>query len=246
MSKERQRAKGQRNAERQDRERKARDLPEGVPRDAAFCNVTVIDNHLIRQAMSLTVSPITRLIYLAIGIAIGVAGVLARIFFGLDTMAVILLLLLGFTFVYQSMHLGMDPARRMMRQFAEAGDETRRHVYFATPDEVGFILYNGTSRTYPWSSVDEFAGTKDTFVLTLKDRDPITFIIDAKGFVRGSAEDFVRFAFERIEPEPKGHLQRTTKRMFRTLDNWSVVRAQARAADAQRKAERKAQRKRDR
>lgn len=162
MPKSRTRAKAQRNAERASQARQSRELPRGVPADVAFCNVTEIDDKLIRDGCNLVVSPNLRLVYLLVGIGIGVAGILGRLFFGISTILVIILLVLGFTFVWQSMHLGMEPARRMMRQFAEAGDETRRHVYFATPDEVGFVLYNGTVRSYPWSAVDEFAGTKDT------------------------------------------------------------------------------------
>ncbi len=242
MSKARSKAKRQRNAEFVAGEARSRTLPEGVPADARFCNETVITDRIIRQACSLTVPPTTRLVYLLVGIGIGVAGVLGRIFLSLDTLALILLLVLGFTFVWQSMHLGMDPARRMMRQFAEAGSETRHHIYFATDDELGFVLYNGTVRSYPWSAVDEFAGTKDTFILTLKERNPITFIIDAHGFTRGSAEDFVRFAYEKVVPEDKGRIHAASSKMFRTLDRWNVVKAQAKAADAQRKASKRAAR----
>lgn len=241
MSK-RSRAKRQRNVELVNREHLSRNLPAGVPAESLFVNETEITNRIITQACSLTVSPTMRLVYLAIGIGIGVAGVLGRIFFSLSTLALILMLVLGFTFVWQSMHLGMEPARRMMKQFADAGAEIRRHVYFATEDEVGFVLYDGTVRSYPWGKVDEFAGTKDTFILTLKDRNPITFMIDAHGFTRGTREDFVRFAFEKVNPEEKGRIHSASSKMFRTLDRWNVVKAQARAADAKKKAGKKAAR----
>ena len=243
MPKGRAKAKRQRNRERAARAERARNLPAGVPRDAIFVNISVLTNKYLRQGCSLTVSATMRLAYLVCGVGIGVAAVVGRIFFNVDTLLLVLMLLLGFSLVWQSMHLGMEPARQMMKQYTKAGEESRRHVYFATQDDFGVVLFNGVVRQFPWTMVDEFAGTKDTFTLPLKGGNPIVFIMDAQGFVKGSAEDFVRLAFDKIEPEPKGRVSAGASKMFRTLDNWSVVKAQAREAEARKKAERKAKRK---
>ena len=240
MPKGRAKAKRQRNRERIDRAERSRHLPRGVPADAIFCNVTELTNKYIRQGCSLTVSPVMRMVYLIMGVGIGVAAVLGRIFAGTSTLLLILMLVLGFSFVWQSMHLGMDPARQMMKQYTKAGDGSRHHVYFATAKDFGVVLFNGTIRQFPWSMVDTFSGTKDAFALTLKGN-PIVFILDSQGFIRGTAEDFVRFSFESIEPEPKSAFYNFSAKTFRTLDNWSVVKAEARAAEIQRKEQRKAE-----
>lgn len=240
-SKGKAKARRERNRQRVEIDRRSRHLPAGVPNDALFCNVTEITNKFIRQGCNLTVNPLMRFSYLACGVLLGVFGVTCRIFFDISTLVLVLILVLGFSLVWQSMHLGMEPARRMMRQFSEAGDKTRRHVYFATQDDLGVVLFDGTVRRFGWEMIDEFSGTKTTFALLLKGA-TIVFIMDASGFVRGSAEDFVKFAFEKIDPTPKGWLYTTSERMFRALDNWSVIKAQSRAAEAARKAERKARR----
>ena len=102
MSK-RSRAKRQRNVELVNREHLSRNLPAGVPAESLFVNETEITNRIITQACSLTVSPTMRLVYLAIGIGIGVAGVLgAYLLFGAS-------LYIGFTAVGAGEINGFQP-----------------------------------------------------------------------------------------------------------------------------------------
>lgn len=241
MPRNRDRYKSQRNQQRQGRMATERSVAEGIPDGATFVNVTELTDRVIRDGCNMTVSSTVRLGYLLVGVGIGVAGVVGRVFFGVDTLILVLVLLLGFSLVWQSMHLGMDPARRMMRALAKQDASARKVTYFASAEEFGAIAANGDVRHLPWSVVDRFAGSKNVFAITLK-RDPALFFIDAAGFVRGSAEGFVNLAFEEIVPEERGPVRTAADKLFTTLDNWSVVKAASRRAEAERKAARKAAR----
>ena len=217
-------------------------MPPGVPSDALFVNRTELTNAIVKKGCSITVSSVLRVLYFAIGILMGIAAVVGRVFFGVDTLITVLVLLLGLMTVWQGSRLPMESARSMISQLMKAekqNPEARIRVTFATEQAFGVVMPDGTARTFPWGDFSRAVATMDVMCLTTAQQS-VLFILDNKGFLRGTPGDFAVFLAEHIAPEDRNGFQKWCDKTCRTLDNWSSIQQQKKAEQDEAKAAKKA------
>lgn len=220
-------------------------LPAGVPAGSLFVNETALTNDQVKEACKLTVSPTLRVFYFGCGILIGVAAVLARIFWHISGLTCALVLLVGLMTVWQGNRLPLDNARRMIAALDRAGEAARRRTTYATEKELGVILSDGTRRTFEWGEFSRAVATPRLICLTLA-KGSLIFMLDTQGFTKGDAAGFIQFLAAHVSEPPRNAVARACDKICSTLDSWSTVQAAQKERDAAKKQARharKAQRK---
>lgn len=205
-----------------------------------FVNETKLNNNLIKRGCALTVSSVTRMLYIIIGCVLGILAIVARVFMDATTLAAALVLILGFMLVWQGTRLHMDSARSMIAQLNKVDDAARKRVLFA--NEQGFgVLINGEPRRFNWDEVKLAVASKEITCLVLY-KNSILFIWDNAGFVKGTPEEFLEFLAEHVHSPQRGRFAKWCDKTVYKLDNWKYYRQVAQQQEAARKAERKAAR----
>lgn len=225
--------------------RRASAIPAGVPAGALFINRTDLTNTQVKEACRYTVSSVLRMTYFLFGIALGVFAIVWRVAFDADTLATVLVLLVGLMTVWQGSRLPMESARRMISQLDKAGQDSRKRTYFATETEFGVVLADGQARTFPWSAFGRAVVTQKVACLTLTGQS-VLLVVAMDGFTKGEPAEFVRFLAEHVNEAPRNAVTRLCEKACRTLDDWGSVQAAQREKDAAKKAakaERRARRK---
>ncbi len=212
-------------------------LPAGVPTDALFVNETRLTNSMVKEGCRLTTSAVLRIVYFALGIGLGIFAVVWRAFFGADTLAFILVLLVGLMTVWQGSRLPMESARRMIAQLDKVGDSSRDRVFYATEEGLGVKIGDGAARVFPWSAFSRAVATTSVCCLTIGGQSALV-VMDMNGFVRGSNAEFVHFVATHVTEPEQNAFVRGCERICRTLDGWSGVQAAQREKDAAKKAAR--------
>lgn len=214
-------------------------LPAGVPADALFVNKTSLTNAQVKEACRLTVSPTLRVFYFACGILLGVAAVLARVFWHISGLTTALVLLVGLMTVWQGNRLPLDNARRMIAALDRTGEDARERLTFATEKELGVILSDGTRRTFAWSEFGRAVATPTIICLTLT-KGSLIFMLDTQGFTKGDAAGFIQFLATHVSEPPRNAVARACGKICSTLDSWGTVQAAQRERDAAKKQARQA------
>lgn len=214
-------------------------MPRGVPADALFVNRTELTNDLIKQGCALTVSSVLRVLYFGFGILMGIAAIVARVFFDASTLVTVLVLLLGLMTVWQGSRLPMESARAMISQLMKAGDQARDRVTFATQEQFGVVLPSGKVQAFPWSSFSRALATHEMTCLTVE-KPSVLFVLDNDGFLRGTPGEFAVFLADHVRSAPRTGFVAWCDRVCSTLDNWKLVQARQREKDAAKKAAKEA------
>ena len=220
-------------------------LPVGVPKDALFVNKTNLTNAQVKEACRLTVSSTLRVFYFACGILLGVAAVLARVFWHISGLTCALVLLVGLMTVWQGNRLPLDNARRMIAALDRNGEASRERLTFATEKQLGVILSDGTRRTFAWSEFSRAVATPSLVCLTLA-KGSLIFMLDTQGFTKGDAAGFIQFLATHVIEPPRNAVARACDKICSTLDSWGTIQAAQKERDAAKKQarqERRAQRK---
>ena len=214
-------------------------LPAGVPAGSLFVNETTLTNDQVKEACRLTVSPTLRVFYFGCGILIGVAAVLARVFWHISGLTCALVLLVGLMTVWQGNRLPLDNARRMIAALDRAGEAARQRTTYATEKEMGVILSDGTRRTFGWSEFSRAVATSRLICLTLA-KGSLIFMLDTQGFTKGDAAGFIQFLATHVSEPPRIAVARACDKICSTLDSWSTVQAAQKERDAAKKQARQA------
>lgn len=217
-------------------------MPAGVPANALYANRTELTNDIVKKGCGITVSSVLRILYFGIGILMGIAAIVCRVFFHVDTLITVLVLLLGLMTVWQGSRLPMESARSMISQLMKAekqNPEARTRVTFATETEFGVVLPDGKVRTYPWKDFSRAIGTMDVTCLTTTQQS-VLFILDNKGFLRGTPGEFAVFLKEHVKEPARSGFQTWCEKVCHTLDNWGTVQAKIKEEDAAKKAAKQA------
>lgn len=231
----------------QSKQRKAAPLPTGVPTDASFVNETHLTNDMVKEGCRLTTSAVLRLVYFAFGIALGVFALVWRLAFGADTLAFVLVLLVGLMTVWQGSRLPMESARRMISQLDKAGEASRDRVFYATEEGLGVKVGDGAFKVFPWRAFNRAVATPTVCCLTMAGQSALV-IVAMDGFVRGGNAEFVHFVGSHVVEPDRGAFVRWCEKVCRTLDGWGSVQAAQRERDAAKREARrqKKQARRDR
>ncbi len=214
-------------------------LPAGVPAGSLFVDETTLTNDQVKEACRLTVSPTLRVFYFGCGILIGVAAVLARVFWHISGLTCALVLLVGLMTVWQGNRLPLDNARRMIAALDRAGEKARQRTTYATEKELGVILSDGTRRTFGWSEFSRAVATPRLICLTLA-KGSLIFMLDTQGFTKGDAAGFIQFLATHVSEPPRNAVARACDKICSTLDSWSTVQAAQKERDAAKKQARQA------
>lgn len=213
----------------------SRHLPiQGVPDDAPFVNRTDTTDAVIKAGCTMACPNSMRLVYLLVGIALGIAAVVARMVLHVDILSTVLVLILGLLMVWQARRLPLLNAGRMIRQVGRGGDQARQRTYFA--DEEGFcvVLGDGTVRSFPWDQMGTFMGNQKVMAITLRSQS-VLFCLSMDGFIRGTGPEFAHYLQNHLPPLHKGAFQRLADRVFHVIDDWSVINADDLQAQRDRK-----------
>lgn len=210
-----------------------------VPRDASFVIRTELTNPIVKAGCAMTVSSVMRVLYFLFGILLGVGAIVYRVFFDGDTLATILVLVLGLMTVWQGNRLPLENARNVIAQLHKQGEENRKRTYYATERGMGVITSSGEVQEIPWAQFTRFAGNQK--VAALADaRGGTLVIMDMEGFTKGNLQGFLAFIGDHVTERPRNKVQQVCDKMCATLDSWALIQAKYRKEQAEKKAAKQA------
>jgi hypothetical protein len=191
-----------------------------VPKDATFVNTTELTNKLLIAGCAMATPSLLRLGYVAAGIAIGIAAIIARFTVHINNLTLVLVLLMGLMIVWQGNRLPMEAARKLSLELDRAGEGARTRTCYASDQGFGYITPAGQAHTLPWSAFSGYKGNAQVILLTLGEGRGI-FTLDTSGFSKGQAGDFVALLHQHIPVKEQSKLEKWADTACYTLDNWN-------------------------